>query len=128
LEIHENILETTIENIEYYRKLIHSNAPKDITSFSYDGLPSGNGNHMSLDRILDSLHRFESMKYLEECIIENLTKTKKLTEEHLKKLEGVDYKVCYLRDIEGKSLQEIADELKYSLSYVEKVSSRNKVE
>ena len=46
--------------------------------------------------------------------------------EKIKKLEGIDYKVVYLRDIEGKSLVEIADELGYSYDYIKEISARNK--
>lgn len=49
---------------------------------------------MSLDRILDSIHRFESMQYLEGFIIENLTNAKKEIEEYQIKLERIDYYVC----------------------------------
>lgn len=47
---------------------------------------------------------------------------------NMMQLDNIDYKVVYLRDVEGKALKEIADELGYSESWIKRVSSRNKKE
>ena len=72
------------------------------------------------------LHKIESHIYLHKEAIANMEKSKKKIEEEIKKLEGLDKKVVYMRDIEGKTLKEIADELGYSEIYIKKISARNK--
>ena len=47
-------------------------------------------------------------------------------EQHMGRFEGLEYKVAYLRDIEGKHLDVIADELGYSYKYIQNISSRVK--
>lgn len=54
-------------------------------------------------------------------------RSKREFEQRLSKLEGVEGKVMYKRMVEGKSLQEIAHELNYSLDWIKKVSSRVKL-
>lgn len=125
-EMHEKYLETAEENFKYYKKLLHKDAPHDITGISYDGMPSGNGNAMSLDRIYFCLQKYESMIEHETWAIENLKSLQREIFNRVMQLDGIDCKVVYLRDIEGKKLQEIADMLKYSLDYIKEISSRNK--
>ena len=47
-------------------------------------------------------------------------------EDNLRDFKGVEYRVVFMRDIEGKPLSKIADELGYSYSYVSSISSRIK--
>jgi hypothetical protein len=125
-EMHERYLEIAVENFKYYKKLLHKDAPHKITGMSYDGLPGGNGNAMSLDRIYFYLQKYESMIEHETWTIENL---KSLEREILKKvmqLDGLDYKVVYMRDIRNMKLQAIADELGYDIGYIKNISSKHK--
>lgn len=45
-------------------------------------------------------------------------------ESNIRDFKGVEHQVAYMRDIEGKPLSKIADELGYSYSFVSKVSSQ----
>ena len=45
---------------------------------------------------------------------------------YLLSLEGVEHKVAYKRYVEGKTLPEIAKELRYSKQYIKEVSQRIK--
>ena len=47
-------------------------------------------------------------------------------ESNIRDFQGVEYQVAYMRDIEGKPLSKIADELGYSYNWIMKVSSRIK--
>lgn len=49
---------------------------------------------------------------------------KERIEEHMRDFEGLDHKVAYLKYIKNMTLQEIADELGYSYSYIKKVSMK----
>lgn len=44
----------------------------------------------------------------------------------MKQFNGLEYKIAYKRYVEYKTLREIADELDYSLSHIEKISGRMK--
>jgi len=52
-------------------------------------------------------------------------KAREKVEKNLKKLEGIDYQVVYLRDIENWKLGEIAMELNFSEDWIKKISARN---
>lgn len=125
-EMHEMYLEVATNQFNYYKRMLHKDAPHKIGAINYDGLPHGNGNAMSLDRIYMYLQKYESMIELETGTIQNLKDLEEQILAKVKLLDGVDNKVVYLRDIEGMQLQEIANELKFSLDYVKEVSSRNK--
>lgn len=128
IEIHENILASVIDQIKYFEKMLKSGWPKGASASVIDGQPKGNYAPISLDRIIDTLGRLDSMRYIEICIIEKLKEAKEKVDKKLKKLEGLDFRVCYMRDIEGKNLQEIADELGYSYSTISKISAIHKKE
>lgn len=126
IEIHENILESVIEQIRFYEKMLLKSGPSDITGINLDGMPHGKHVQISMDRIVEALGRLDSMRYIEECTIEGLKAAKEKVDKKMQQLEGLDFKVCYMRDIEGKSLQEIADELGYSYSTISKISAEHK--
>lgn len=49
---------------------------------------------------------------------------KKQIEEKLKELTGIEYKVAYMRVVESKRLEEIAEELNFSVDWIKKVSAK----
>ncbi len=80
--------------------------------------------HMPLDK---ALSRYEQvMSNL--CEIQDLLRCKRVTkaqiEQRLNEFEGLEYRVAKMRDIDGKALDQIADELGYSFNWIAKVSSR----
>lgn len=79
-----------------------------------------------LQQLVDEMRKLESMIFLQDSILDNLYAAKKNYLEKLKGLTGIDYKLVYKRDLEKKSLQQIADELGYSLDRVKQLSARNK--
>ena len=125
-EMHEKVKDAAEININYYQGLLHKDMPHDISSVQMDGLPHGNGNAMSLDRIIMYIGKYESMIYIEQCIIENLEKLEKDITGRVKQLDSIDFKVVYMRDILGMQLQEVADELGYDYGYIKNISMRNK--
>jgi predicted transcriptional regulator len=125
-EMHERYLEIAEENFNYYKKLLHKDAPREISSIEYEGMPSGNGNAMSLDRIYYCLQKYESMIEHETWTIENLKKLEKEIFQKVMQLDGLEYKVVYMRDIKGMCLQAIADELLYDIGYIKNISSKHK--
>jgi hypothetical protein len=125
-EMHERYLEIAEENYEYYKKLLKKDAPREITAIQYEGMPSGNGNAISLDRIYFCLQKYESMIEHETWTIENLKMLEREILVKVMQLDGLDYKVVYMRDIKGLKLQSIADELGYDIGYIKNISSKHK--
>lgn len=125
-EIHEQMKEAAEYNKNCYKKLLHKDEPHDISAKQLDGLPHGNGNAMSLDRIIMYISKYDSMIYLEQCMIEKLDKLEKDITNKVEQLDSINFKVVYMRDILGKRLKEIAAELGYSEIYIKEISSKNK--
>lgn len=125
-EMHEKYLEVAQNQFQYYKRLLHKNAPEEIKEINYDGLPHGNGMDMDFDRVLMYLQKYESMIELETGTIENLKDLEKELIDKANQLEGIEAKVICLRDIAGMKLQEIADHLGYELGYIKNISSKYK--
>jgi DNA-directed RNA polymerase specialized sigma subunit len=72
---------------------------------------------MQYDEIKTKLQEVESTLRRKERIRDEM-------ERRMSQFQGLEYKVAYMRDIQGKRLQQIADELGLSLLYIQKISSR----
>jgi DNA-directed RNA polymerase specialized sigma subunit len=62
---------------------------------------------------------------LEEWAIEALERQAKEMKEKIRELKGIDAQVKYMRDFEGRTLQDIADDLGYSIDRIKQISARN---
>jgi DNA-directed RNA polymerase specialized sigma24 family protein len=124
--MHENYLEVATNQLKYYKRLLHKDAPHEISAINYDGQPHGNGNAMSFDRIYIYKKKYESIIEQEVGTLQNLKDLKVETYAKVLQLDSLDYKVVYLRDIEGMSLPEIAKELKYAEVTIKKISAKYK--
>lgn len=109
-------------DIDYYTRLLDS-GPKDISGINYDGMPKSSRNDMTLDRIVESIHKCESHLYLAQEELENKTKLKQEIEGILSKMEGLEYQVFYRRTIKRMTLEKIAEELDYSESHIKRISA-----
>ncbi len=100
-------------------------APRDINGYdiSKDVSPRA---QRPLETVLTEIMEVEyRLKYVCD-ILKSRERTRKRIGDNLKRLEGVDYQVVYLRDIEGLRLGEIAMELNFSEDWIKRVSARNK--
>lgn len=123
IEIHENIIEINMQSIKYYQKQMFANTPHDISAISLDGMPSGNNSPISLDRAISAIRKCEHIVEIETDILEKLRQTKKDLDEKIHALQGIYFQVAVKKHIEGKTLQIIADELGYSLDYIQHISA-----
>jgi DNA-directed RNA polymerase specialized sigma24 family protein len=123
IDMHQALLDTANRNIKYYAKQMTAGAPRDISAMAQDGQPRGGFSPISLDRAFDEVQKWEHAAYLEKCEIEYLENKKKEIEESIKQLKGLEQKVAFKRIIEGKTLQEMADELHHSFSTIAHVSA-----
>jgi DNA-directed RNA polymerase sigma subunit (sigma70/sigma32) len=110
---------------KYYTKLLHGGAPADISGINYDGMPKGSRNDMTLDRIIESIHKCESHLYLSQEEKKCKEKAKRDMEEILSKMEGLEYQVFYNRVVKGMTLEQIAKQLNYSGIWIKKISAKS---
>ncbi|MDF2546129.1 MAG: hypothetical protein K0R93_1027 [Anaerosolibacter sp.] len=106
-------------------KLAKLNGPSDIQGVDYSKVGSSGSAQLPLLEALERIHRIESHILLHEETIAHLEETKRKMEEKVSELRGLDNKVVYMRDFQGKKLKEIADELGYSYDYIREVSAKN---
>lgn len=133
IDSHKNILNTCKENLKQIKEfLIKQGAPqgyKESTSYLDADCIHGGKKELHPDmimKIVDEARQTENMIFLEENILENLYKTKKNVLDKLKGLDGIDYKVAYLKEVEGYNLTQIASKLEKSYDYIAEISSRIK--
>ncbi len=126
IEIWKWRVEAYKAEIKALKKLAKVYGPSDVKGIDYSQPKVQNTNQIGFEEFLERLYKLEHHIYIHEEAIKNMEKCRKNMEERIKKLEGIDQKVVYMRDIEGKTLKEIAEELGYSYQYIKEVSARNK--
>ena len=109
---------------EYHLKKMFR-GPAGYKPINLDGMPKGNSDDSSLDKQIDTLEKLQHMIDLEIWAIESLEKQVKEIKNKISQLEGLDARVVYMRDYEGKTLKDIAKELRYEEGYIRNVSARN---
>lgn len=126
IEIWKWRVEAYKAEIKALKKLAKVYGPSDVKGIDYSQPKVQNTNQIGFEEFLERLYKLEHHIYIHEEAIKNMEKCRKNMEERIKKLEGIDQKVVYMRDIEGKKLMDIAEELGYSYQYIKEVSARNK--
>lgn len=127
IEIWKERVKAYKAEIKALKKLAKVYGPSDVKGIDYSQPKVQNTNQIGFEEFLERLYKLEHHIYIHEEAIKNMEKCRKNMEERIKKLEGIDQKVVYMRDIEGKTLKEIAEELGYSYQYIKEVSARNKI-
>lgn len=107
-------------------KLAKADGPQYVKGIEYSQPRAQGTSQIGFEEFLFRLQQLESHILLHEETIAAMIKSKLKIEEHLAKLEGIDKSVVYMRDIKGKSLVDIAEELGYSYQYIKEISARNK--
>ncbi|HZG82045.1 MAG TPA: hypothetical protein VEZ13_14845 [Brevibacillus sp.] len=79
-----------------------------------------------LDICLERMEKICDQVETYSAILEEKEKTRKAIEERMNEFDGLEYKVQYMRDVEGKTLAEIAADLGYSYNWIKKISRRAK--
>jgi hypothetical protein len=93
----------------------------DISGIDYTA-PRVQENHCKLD-MMEHLPHIEALekdveKY--QLLLEKVKECQKIIEERISNMNGIEYKIAYMRVIEGKNLKKIAKELNYSYGYIRK--------
>jgi hypothetical protein len=88
---------------------------------SYSGMPSGSGTNV---QAMD----YAEMLLNEIVMIENTLVRKHATkiemEQQMGEMQSLERRISFMRDVEQKSLQQIALDLNFSYSWVSKISAR----
>lgn len=85
---------------------------------------TGSRLHIPLDRCLGRMKEICDLVEGYTSLLEEKEKAKKEIEAKMSEFEGLEYQIMYLREVEGKTLAEIAAELGYSLVWIKKVHAR----
>lgn len=126
IEIWKERVKAYEAEIKALKKLAKAYGPGEVRGIDYTQPRVQSTNQIGFEEFLLRLQKLESHVYLHLETIESMEKSRKRIEDSIKKLEGVDQQVVYMRDIEGKKLMDIAEELGYSYQYIKEVSARNK--
>lgn len=126
IEIWKTRVEAYKAEIKALKKLAKVYGPGDVKGIDYSQPKVQNTNQIGFEEFIIRLQKLENHIYIHEEAIGNMIKAKEKIEEHLENLEGIDQKVVYMRDIEGKKLMDIAEQLGYSYDYIKEISARNK--
>ena len=126
IEIWKERVKAYEAEIKALKKLAKAYGPSDISAIDYSQPKVQGTKQIGFEEFLERLQKLEKHIYIHLEAIENMERSRRRMEERIKQLKGIDQRVVYLRDIEGKTLKEIADELGYSEIYIKKISARNK--
>lgn len=123
IQQHECIIEAAEQEIDYYVKQMHTTDPHELTGMNMDGQPGGNLSPLSMDRCVEGIARCQHLIEIERRQMSQLVEKKAEIENKLSELEGLYFKVAVMRDIEGKGLKQIAEELGYAEGYIKNIST-----
>jgi hypothetical protein len=112
------ILEIRCSDLEYQLKIAHS-------QLLSGKMPSdGHVVFVPLDIGLGIYDQAKANLLLCVTMLEHKKQTKEDIENRMTEFDGVTYKFLYMRDIEMKPLNEIADDLGYSLDWAKRISRK----
>ena len=124
LQIEKDIIEERIQQLKEKQLILSRElrGPKDIIAIDYSKSRGAGIAPRPLEDVLAETMQIDSMICLEEEKLKNTEKTIEAVNDRLKQLDGLHYKIAYMKIVEKKSLQEIAEELNYEYSYIKKIS------
>jgi hypothetical protein len=112
------ILEMRCSDLEYQLKIAHS-------QLLSGKMPSdGHVVYVPLDINLGMYDQAKVSLLFCVTMLEHKKQTKEDIESRMTEFDGVTYKFLYMRDIECKPLNEIADDLGYSLDWAKRISRK----
>ena len=110
IEYFELLLKETEKEWRYNRKIMIGH-PGKSTAYPIDTIA------VNMDKIRERHDKYEQL-------LDVKIRLKERAEDIIKSFEGIEYKVAYKRFVEKKKLEEIAEELHYSVDGIKKISSR----
>lgn len=131
----KEILKTNKDILEAYTEVkkdlisIINISPRQVRGIDYSIPTVQSSNVISMETYI--MQYGEQLKRVDkqiEVIINKIDKLEKYIakiERRLKRLTGLEYKVAYLKEVEGLTLKEIAEELNYSYQHIRRVYAKS---
>ena len=107
-------------------KLAKLDGPQPITGIDYSQPNVQNTSQVDFFTAIEIINKIDNHIYLDQETIRQLNESRDKMKKYIENLDGLDKKVIYMKDIEKKTLKEIAKELGYSYQYIKEISARNK--
>lgn len=107
----------------YYLKQLKMLEPHELSSSSISGLPGAHQSPISIDRAFEKIMDINNAIDDEQHHLWDLCERQKSIQKAANGFQGLHLKVALMRFIDGKTLQQIADELNYSKGYLKHVSA-----
>ncbi len=125
-ELKEDIelIKMRLKGLEEERELLVKNlekGPSDISSIAYDGMPKGSQEYRDIIYWIKALERCERNIYLETETLKIKENTLESINSKINSYHGVEKKIIYLKEVEGKNLKEIAAEIGYNYDYIRRI-------
>jgi flagellar motility protein MotE (MotC chaperone) len=98
--------------------------PKTKLVASYSGMPNGNSNDTTLDKLYQQMLRVEEQLNTMRDVLSDKKIAKRQIEGKMSQFETLEGKVAYMRDVEGIDLLTISIKLNYTYDWIRKVSAR----
>lgn len=128
-------IEARIKAYREHKKLlmkILQAGPRDITGIDYQkeyvqssGQPGMEESLPSIAEMINELKIIEHHLEIHSAALEKMYEAQKEMQDSIEQLEGLEKKVIYMRDIEGKKLIDISEKLGYDYCYIRQISSRH---
>ncbi|NRS20607.1 hypothetical protein HP398_29750 [Brevibacillus sp. HB1.4B] len=124
-----NMLEARMNDLlterRFLLKSMNSTAPKGMGAVDYskDRVQS-NFVPYTLDRIVERMNKIDTMIQQVDEQLKAKRETLSKLDSILAQMDGLEYKVAFMRDKLNMKLHEIADKLGYSYDHIRRVSSR----
>jgi len=122
-EIYQAVVDDLQRHMQRLRKKLLQ-GPREITGYDTAKIP-GSSENKPADRLWEEYVDTDLKLKAAQNRLDELKRLKSEVDKKLEQLEGIDYEVVYLRDVENKRLVDIADNLGMSEIWIKKVSSRN---
>ncbi len=125
-ELKEDIelIKMRLRGLDEERMLLVKNlekGPSEVSSITYDGMPKGSPEHRDIIYWIDALRRCENNMYLEIDTLKIKENTLKEIYAKINGFNNLEKKIIFLKEVEGKSLKEIATEIGYSYVHVRRI-------
>lgn len=98
--------------------------PKTKLVATWSDMPTAGSDETPFDRLYERFITVEQRLNAERDILTDKKMVLRDIEDKMSQFETLDYKVAYMRDIEGKDLLSISVKLNYSYDWIRKVSAR----
>jgi DNA-directed RNA polymerase specialized sigma24 family protein len=126
IAILEKWIDSLERDIKYYSKLLYG-GPRDMGGINYDGMPKGSRNDMTLDRVIEAIHKAESHLVLATEELTHKTQSRIDIEGVLSKMEGLEHQVFYYRVVRGLSQEETAEAIERCTRQVQRIEKSIKM-